>query len=259
MNKGFGALDHQIAKIQGKLPTAGSVTYRDVVVKGMDSGARPTGGPRTSPAHNKNAEVVVKIDDKEAARALRDMGPTKLTEKANELIDHLKAGLPRGYIFFHRGEWKEAEKLRENTEWAKSMGEKARTAAPVFGVLVHGAPANGTLPIRDGRLLQKEAIEYIKKENKTPVYEPGLEVVWAGFTHKIDKGTNISPLILQFETPEQANAVIRNGLSLGKMMYSCKVYLPLGLQWSFWVATAAVGTSWSLLSYQLTNGSTYKG
>ncbi|KAL2048151.1 hypothetical protein N7G274_000062 [Stereocaulon virgatum] len=181
MNKGFGALDHQLAKIQGKLPTAGSVTYRDVVVKGMDSGARPTGGPRTSPAHNKNAEVVVKIDDKEAARALKDMGPTKLTEKANLLIDHLKAGLPvraarplrSGDISFTAANEKEAEKLRENTEWAKSMGEKARIAAPVFGVLVHGAPANGTLPMRDGRLLQKEAIEYIKKENKIPVYEPG--------------------------------------------------------------------------------------
>ncbi|KAL2036667.1 hypothetical protein N7G274_010617 [Stereocaulon virgatum] len=104
----------------------------------MDSGARPTGGPRNSPAYNNNTEVVVKIDDKEAAKALREMGPTKLTEKANELIDYLKAGLPvraarplrSGDISFTAANEKEAEKLRENAEWGKEYGREGEDRCP---------------------------------------------------------------------------------------------------------------------------------
>ena len=184
------------------------------------------GGVQIPPTpYNKNTEIIVRMNDKEASKANAAKEPRVLAEKVNQYIRNNKIStkdiraartLPSGDIAITTATEEEATKLREQEGWMSVFSEKAKAVAQMYGVLVHG------VRIKDLNATDMEkGIEHIKTQNRDTVK---LDIMWLGYLNRSKEGQQSASLIVECRTAEQANSAIREGLAIGNVMYRCVVY-----------------------------------
>ncbi|KAL2047272.1 hypothetical protein N7G274_001291 [Stereocaulon virgatum] len=106
------------------------------------------GGIQIPPTpYNRNTEIIVRMNDKEASKANAAKEPRVLAEKVNQYTRNneistkdIRAArtLPSGDIAITTATEEEATKLREQDGWMSVLSEKAKAVAQMYGVLVHG-------------------------------------------------------------------------------------------------------------------------
>ncbi|KAI4120970.1 MAG: hypothetical protein LQ347_006992 [Umbilicaria vellea] len=178
------------------------------------------GAPIPPTPYNKNTEIIVRMNDKEASKANAAKEPRELAEKVNQYIRNNKIStkdiraartLPSGDIAITTATEEEATKLREQEGWMSVFSEKAKAVAQMYGVLVHG------VRIKDLNTTDMEkGIERIKTQNKDTVQ---LDIMWMGYLNRPKDGQQTASLIVECRTAEQANSAIREGLAIGSVMY----------------------------------------
>ncbi|KAL2037133.1 hypothetical protein N7G274_010129 [Stereocaulon virgatum] len=178
----------------------------------------------------KYPEILVKTNESETL-VNRQRGNAELGAVVNRRIQELTMGPPArairilksGDISITLDDDQQAKRLREDLSWIKGYGEGARVATISYGVIAHGIPTKA-LPARDGELQMDEAIKALKQRND-PYFGPtGLDIVHAKWLSKTAGKNEKASLILQLATPEQANYLQKQNLSIGQMMYSCRTY-----------------------------------
>ncbi|KAL2036893.1 hypothetical protein N7G274_010317 [Stereocaulon virgatum] len=172
----------------------------------------------------KYPEILVKTNESETL-VNRQRGNAELGAVVNRRIQELTMGPPArairilksGDISITLDDDQQAKRLREDLSWIKGYGEGARVATISYGVIAHGIPTKA-LPARDGELQMDEAIKALKQRND-PYFGPtGLDIVHAKWLSKTAGKNEKASLILQLATPEQANYLQKQNLSIGQMI-----------------------------------------
>ena len=99
----------------------------------------------------------------------------------------------------------EAVQLRQNKGWLRGLGECAELIVPTYGVIVHGVPTK-SINVKD----QKATIQRMLADNYTVV--PDAEISYVGWLTKEATLKRASSIVVEFEDPEMANAIIYAGM-----------------------------------------------
>lgn len=142
---------------------------------------QPVPRPGQSP-YNKNNEIVIKLQDETANKALEGKKPEEMTALVNEHIKNMDdkrkqvrtaRRLGSGDISVIAANEEEATALREHSEWMKRLSNNARAVTKTYGLLLHGVRTD-TVNTKDMAL----AIKQIQNENANTL---SLDIVYLGW------------------------------------------------------------------------------
>jgi hypothetical protein len=125
--------------------------------------------------------------------------------------------LKSGDIQIYVSSTAEAEQIRQNKGWLKSLGDHAEVIMPTFGVIVHDIPTH-SINVRD----RDAAAQQILADNHTVLSNAGISYV--GWLTKEASLKRSSSIVVEFNTPEAANAVIYAGMVWEGQIHQCELY-----------------------------------
>ncbi len=99
----------------------------------------------------------------------------------------------------------EAEQLKDEKSWVRGLGERAELVVPTYGVIVHGVSTK-SVDIKD----QTATIQQMLADNYTVI--PNTTITYVGWLTREAALKRASSLVVEFTTPEAANAIIYAGI-----------------------------------------------
>jgi len=111
----------------------------------------------------------------------------------------------------------EIQQLKQNTGWLKGLGDQAELVVPTYGVIVHGIPTK-SINIKD----QKATIRQILADNYTVIAE--AKISYVGWLTREGPLKRASSIVVEFTTPEMANALIYTGMAWEGHIRQCQLY-----------------------------------
>lgn len=111
----------------------------------------------------------------------------------------------------------EAAQLKEKQEWLRGLGERAEVIVPTHGVIVHGVRTK-SINMKD----QKATIQQILADNHTVISD--ARIAYVGWLTKEAALKRASSMIVEFEDPEMANAIIYAGMAWEGQIHQCQLY-----------------------------------
>lgn len=158
---------------------------------------------------------------------LRDVSTDVILKDLNTCIEKMGARhtlraikrLPSGDFAVSTVNNKEAEKLRSNTQWAKALRSNARVVTRIYEIMINGVRvANFDMSNRD------QAIEHIKASNTDIEDLQGIDIKWIGWRNAPKPGQELASLVIEFSTPEHANAALDYHILIGQEVYAGVVF-----------------------------------
>ena len=188
----------------------------------------PSGAPRSDISDPKERELIIKGVDFSTTEGLRLRDSTHIRTRVNNAIKTSRA--PGGKISVIAAKIlksndlqvttatvAEAESLREDVEWVKSLGTKAHVVVTTYGVLMHGVPVKSM----DMNRMQV-MIERLVSENRVSLGE--VEVTFMRWLKRDGDKKKHTSAVVEFKTPEQANKAIKCGLIWDAQVLGCQRY-----------------------------------
>ena len=111
----------------------------------------------------------------------------------------------------------EAAQLKENKGWLPGLGEHAELIVPTSGVIVHGI-STSSINVKD----QKATIQQILADNYTVI--PKAEISYVGWLTREGTLKQASSIVVEFNDPEMANAIIYAGMVWDGQIHQCQLY-----------------------------------
>jgi hypothetical protein len=125
--------------------------------------------------------------------------------------------LPSGDLVVQTPTEDDRKSLIANQKWLTSLGSTGVVLLERFPVFVHA------VRIANIDLDETKAIQYLKDENRT--FFPDLSIVRAAFPKSALTSTKTySSLIVELDSLEQANCLIRTGLCEGGEVKRCELF-----------------------------------
>ena len=111
----------------------------------------------------------------------------------------------------------EAAQLKENQEWLRGLGERAKVIVPTHGVIVHGVSTR-SINMKD----QEATIQQILADNHTVI--PDAKIAYVGWLTKEAALKRASSIVVEFADPEMANTIIYAGMAWEGQIHQCQLY-----------------------------------
>ena len=125
--------------------------------------------------------------------------------------------LPSGDIVVQTSSEEDRKSLETNQKWLTSLGSTGTVLTERYPVFVHA------VRIENINLDEQKAIQYLKDENRT--FLPNLSIIRAAFPKSALTGAKkYSSLIVELDSPEQANGIIQAGLCEGGEIKRCELF-----------------------------------
>jgi hypothetical protein len=174
----------------------------------------------------KGREVIVKLLDHGLAQRFRQLSPSQLKNKVNNILRETPRvkdiqivaahQLKSGDVTVITDSLDNATQLQNHTEWAKGLGPRAEVIRTTYGAIVHGIPVN-SVNMRD----QEGTIQKIRADNHSVIPHAGITHV--GWLIK-DPQKRSSSMVIEFTRPEMANAIIYAGFLWEGLIHTCQLY-----------------------------------
>ncbi|RMZ90276.1 hypothetical protein DV736_g2490, partial [Chaetothyriales sp. CBS 134916] len=205
----------QVAATAG--PPPGHVTPPDTVLSSSNTS--------TLTAY-KGREVTVKLLDHAVAQRLRQLSPSQLKNKVNNIlretpkVKDIKVAaahqLKSGDITVITDSLDNATELQTHTDWARGLGPKAEVIRKTYGAIVHGIPVS-TINMKD----QQGTIQRILSDNFSVI--PHAKITYVGWLTKESVKKRNSSIVIEFTQPEMANAIIYAGFLWEGLIHNCQL------------------------------------
>lgn len=111
----------------------------------------------------------------------------------------------------------EIQELEQNRGWLKGLGDQAEIVVPTHGVIVHGVSTK-SIKIED----QKTTIQQIPPDNYTVI--PDAKISYVGWLTREGPLKRATSIVVEFATPEMANAVVYAGMVWEGQIHQCQLY-----------------------------------
>lgn len=208
------------ASVLGRSSTASSTTG------GAPLPILPPAMPKQGQSpYNKQNEIVIKLQDQTASKALEGKTTAEMTTIVNGYIQSTDISrklirtarrLPSGDIYIIAANEKEAAALREHKDWVEKLSSNARVVTKTYGILLHG--------VRFEAIDTKDiptAIRAVQIENANTL---SLDIVWLGWFGTPKNDQHRGSLIIELASPEEGNRAMEEGLVIGSELHGCCVY-----------------------------------
>lgn len=213
-----------------------TVNANIIHIKGMQSALRrqlsKSQSVETPDTSGEKSEIIVKLRDSTSKALLQIMPPKELCKRINDILfrEIHKVGrlvqieaasqLRSGDVSIHTANHADAwTLLNVSNVWIPFLDNNGTAFKRTYGVLVHSVE---TLKSIIDPSCATECVEKIRSENSH--LHAGITVVYVGWLSNKAKIRSESSLIVEFETPEDANRVIREGLIVGGRRRECELY-----------------------------------
>ncbi|OQV10368.1 hypothetical protein CLAIMM_14381 [Cladophialophora immunda] len=208
----------QVAAAAAAGPPPGHVTPPGTVLS--------SGNSSTLTAY-KGREVIVKLLDHSLAQRLRQLSPSQLKNKVNNIlretpkVKDIKIAAARqlksGDITIITNSLDEATELQTHTDWARGLGPRAEVIRTTYGAIVHGILVD-TINMND----QQGTIQRILADNFSVI--PHAKITYVGWLTKGSIKKRNSSIVIEFTQPEMANAIIYAGFLWEGLIHNCQLY-----------------------------------
>ena len=194
----------------------------------LSSNTRSAGGVIIPQAKTEIQErqIVVKMNNPATSQENKKATPSQIAQRINKALTEkgvteiqvaAAQAMPNsGDIMVTAANTAEAEKIRLNEQWTKTLSQTASLRVRTYGIFVRGVRTED-LAVTDMEVAKK----IIKERNQHTL---NLDIHWVGYLHRIKEGEITVPLIIELKNEEQADIAIRKGISIGDAWYECKVY-----------------------------------
>ena len=200
------------------IETWASIASRGVPlsISKLSTNTKSTAASINAPEHR---AITIRINNAADTAALRGMPepPKKIQGFVNEALAQSSNGLLNGArimaarilrsgdVLIHAETPAQAENLRRHRrEWQWSLGQKAEVLMPTYGVIIHGVPAKSV------DLNKKDEMEAkLRLENQLVLEE--FRISFARWLREPKGKQRDGSIIIEYETPEGANAAIYAG------------------------------------------------
>ena len=178
------------------------------------------------PTINKDQEIVVRLNSSEQKAILKDVSTDIILKNLNTHIESMGHRTLRAIKRLPSADFavltvnnEEAEKLRSNTRWAEVLGGNARVVTRTYGIMING------VKVEDFDMTNKDrAIEHIKASNTDIEGLQGMDIKWIGWRSVPRLGQELASLVIEFSTPEHANAALDYNVLIGREVYAGVVF-----------------------------------
>lgn len=178
------------------------------------------------PTINKDQEIVVRLNNSEQKAILKDVSTDIILKDLNTRIESmghctLRAvkRLPSRDFAVLTVNNEEAEKLRSNTRWAEALGSNARLVTRIYGIMING------VRVKDFDMTNKDCvIKHIKASNTDIKGLQGMDIKWIGWRSVPKPGQELTSLVIEFSTPEYANATLDYNVLISQEVYAGVVF-----------------------------------
>ncbi len=229
-------MEEKITHIKHQAASLGSspaVSYASILGRSSNAPSTTAGVPIMPPAmpkqgqtpYNKLNEIIVKLQDETANKALEGKTPSEMTALVNNFIKSteptrkpIRAArrLGSGDICIMAANEEEAIALREHKEWMSKLSSNARAVTKTFGLLLHG--------VRIDAIDTKDMATAIKTVQNENVNTLNLDIVWIGWFGTNKEGYDKGSLIIELASPEEGNKALEEGLVIGSELHGCCIY-----------------------------------
>ena len=202
--------------------TPKSATYAQAI--GRDSAVREDTKIQRNEQKDQRT-IRVKMNNPQISVENKKSNPRELSGKVNKAIQDLsisqanigaaKALHSTGDIEITAASKEEADKLRKDQRWTQALAATAQVKERTFGVIVKG------VLVQDLRGDQASMRAQIQEQNRNTME---LDPYWVGYLHRPREGESRIPLVVEVKGVNQANQLIRKGICIGAVWYSCEVY-----------------------------------
>lgn len=230
-------MEEKITHIKHQATSLGSspsiASYASVLSR-SSTGSSTSGGASIMPPampkqgqapYNKLNEIMVKLQDDTASKALKGKTPIEMTAMVNDFIKSMNTTrkpiraakrLGSGDICIMAANEEEANSLREQKDWMLKLSSNARAVTKTYGLLLHGVRIN-TVDTKD----MATAIKKIQNENASTL---SLDIVWLGWFGTNKEGYEKGSLIIELASPDEGNKAMEEGLVIGSELHGCCIY-----------------------------------
>ncbi len=235
-NRDF-SIDEKITHIKHQAASLGSspstASYASVLGRSSTASSTTGGVPIIPPAmpkqgqapYNKLNEIIVKLQDETANKALEGKTPSAMTTMVNDFIKSTDTTrkpirtarrLGSGDICVMAANEEEANALREHKEWMLKLSSNAKAVTKTYGLLLHGVRIDA-IDTKD----MATAIKTVQNENANTL---SLDIVWIGWFGTNKEGHDKGSLIIELASPEEGNKALEEGLVIGWELHGCCIY-----------------------------------
>ena len=178
-------IEEQITAIKNAPAIAGRASYAAIASRSATTPGisyPPIGSAAFTSSYNKANKIIIKLNDKDAARALDSQSTENIVESINQYVKtknimdtDIRAArkLKSGDIAVLTANDSETKKLLENDCWTEVLGRGAKPVTRTFGVMAHAVRIDSI------DLANKDVMmEKIRAKNAASI--PGLEIKWIG-------------------------------------------------------------------------------
>ena len=175
----------------------------------------------------KGREVIVKLLDHPLAQRLRQLSPSQLKNKVNNIlretpkVKDIKIAaahqLKSGDVAIVTNSLDETTELQTHTDWARGLGPRAEVIRTTYGAIVHGIPVD-SINMND----QQGTIQRILADNFSVI--PHAKITYVGWLTKGSIKKRNSSIVIEFTQPEMANAIIYAGFLWEGLIHNCQLY-----------------------------------
>ena len=178
------------------------------------------------PTINKEQEIIVRLNDQNQKAILKEV-PTDIVRKdLNVRIESLGyhpiravKRLPSGDIAVLTTNNDETKKLRNDDRWTSVLGSDARMVTRTYGIMIN------EVRVSEFDMGEKEKmIQHIKESNKDIERLQGMDIKWIEWRSMPKIGQELASLVIEFSTPEHANAALDCNILLGREVFGGVVF-----------------------------------
>lgn len=178
------------------------------------------------PTINKDQEIVVHLNNSEQKAILKDVSTDIILKDLNTRIESMGHRTLRAVKRLPSGDFavltvnnEEAEKLRSNTRWAEALGGNARVVTRIYSIMIN------RVRVKDFDMTNKDrAIKHIKASNTDIKGLQGMDIKLIGWRRVSKPGQELASLVIEFSTPEYANAALDYNVLIGRELYAGVVF-----------------------------------
>ncbi len=230
MDEKITQIKHQAASSTG---TSSGASYASILSRASMPGGVPL-PPFSNPIpphqgntpYSKNNEIVIKLQDETANKALEKKTPQEMTKLVNDFIKSIDTTrkdiraakrLASGDVCVMAANEEEAHALRGHKEWIMKLSENAKAVTRTYGILLHGVRIDALPKMNEMATVAKA----IQNENVSTL---SLSIEWIGWFSPIRDNMDRASLIIELADSDEANKAMEEGLVIGSELHGCCVY-----------------------------------